>query len=101
MHNKLLQISLATMLNGPAHVAMSYPFYRAPKVLDSGFPNPEQDPTCYRIKDLFNQYERGSAGSRKDLRRDSSWIGRALRLNYSWRGQSNAGRWVKVGRVDY
>ena len=68
MHNELLRISLATMLNAPAHVAMSYPFYRAPKVPDSGLPNAEQNPTCNRIRDLFNHYKRGSAGSREDLR---------------------------------
>jgi Leucine rich repeat/Leucine Rich repeat len=68
MHNELLRISLAMMLNAPAHLAMSYPNYRAPKVPDSGWPNAEQDPTCNRIKDLFNHYKRGSAKSREDVR---------------------------------
>ena len=68
MQKELLQTSLATMLNAPAHFAMSYPFYCAPKVPDSGLPNAEQDPTCNRIKDLFNHYKRGSAGNREDLR---------------------------------
>jgi hypothetical protein len=58
MHNELLMTSLATMLNAPAHLAMSYPYYSAPKVPDSGLPNAEQDPTCNRIKDLFNDYKR-------------------------------------------
>ena len=68
MHNEILRISLATMLNAPAHLAMSYPYYRAPKVPVSELPNVAQDPTCNRIKDLFNHYKRGSAGSREDRR---------------------------------
>jgi len=68
MHNELGRISLGMMLNAPAHLAMSFPNYRAPKVPDSGWPNAEQDPTCNRIKDLFNHYKRASSASRKDRR---------------------------------
>jgi Leucine Rich repeat len=68
MNNELNRISLGMLLNAPAHLAMSFPSYRAPKVPDSGFPNAQQDPTCNRIKELFNQYKRRTAESRKDQR---------------------------------
>ena len=58
MHNELLRINLGMMLNAPAHLAMSFPSYTAPKEPDSGWPNAEKDPTCNRIKDLFKHYKR-------------------------------------------
>jgi hypothetical protein len=65
MDEEVLKISLATMLNAPAHVAMSYPFTRAAKPPDSGFPDAEQDPTCKRLTELFQRYERDPAGGRE------------------------------------
>jgi hypothetical protein len=67
MAHQLLAISLATMLNAHSHLAMSYPSYTAPRTPESGFPKPEQDPTCKRLIELFKQYKRPSAGSRAQL----------------------------------
>jgi hypothetical protein len=67
MSHELIGISLGTMLNAPAHLAMSYPFYRAAKPPDSGFPILEQNPTRKRLIELFRRYDRASAGSRKAL----------------------------------
>ncbi len=68
MHNVLNQINLFTMLNAPAHLAMSHPFYRATKVPASGFPIAEQDPTCKRLKELFKRYKRALPGAAKIYR---------------------------------
>jgi len=68
MHNVLNQINLGTMLNAPAHLAMSHPSYRATKVPAAGFPNAEQDPTCKRLEELFKQYKRALPGAAKIYR---------------------------------
>ena len=92
MDNELLRISLAMMLNAPAHLAMSYPFYRAPKVPDSGFPNAEQDPTCKRLKELFKRYKQALPGAAKIYRETQA---RSVEHNGSIIVDPDTRRWAR------